>query len=289
MKQNWAERLAAAKTEGLSRRELDLIDFISSEPHEAAFLRQSDLSVRAGVSKPVVISCFRRLGYSNYQTFLAGIQEFYAGQIDSAQAASVAFKDVTDVASLVAHALRVEATTLQTLERHLDPHQVEAVARSVIAAGTVYFYAEGSGYVPAHYLSQRLRRCGIRAFMLGGDRPHVVDDLAVLKSGDLVVSFYYTQDRLQVGDLLEYVRRAGATSVLITGTADADFYQKADYHVFVPRGQWNFKNSLAAPMAFAQILLLTVEFLGGSELREKLKKLESTRREFGSSKKEEAL
>jgi hypothetical protein len=64
-------------------------------------------------------------------------------------------------------------------------------------------------------------------------------------------------------------------------------YRRATHHLFVPRGQWNFKNSLAAPMAFAQILLLAVEFLGGPDLYHRLKSLESTRKGFGSGKKDQ--
>lgn len=287
MDRNWAERLSDARILGLTKRESDLIEYISSQPQEAAFLRQSELSSKAGVSKPVVISCFRRMGYADYQEFLEGLQGFYAGQIDSAQASSVAFKDVTSVAGLVSQALKVEAATLETLERHLDPIEVEALARALIEAPSVCLYAEGSGFLPAHYLSQRLRRCGLSVALIGGDRPHVLDDLAQVRPRDVFLTFFYTQDGPLMADILDFVKTRGAISVLVTGTPDPELYRRADHHLFVPRGQWNFKNSLAAPMAFAQILLLTVEYLGGPELQTRLKDLESTRKRFGSPKKGE--
>lgn len=287
MEKNWAERLVSARALGLTRRESDLIEFISAQPQEAAFFRQSELCARAGVSKPIVISCFRRLGYPDYQEFLEGLQGFYAGQIDSAQASSVAFRDVTSVAALVAQALKVEAATLETLGRHLDPAQVEALARSLLGAKSVHLYSEGSGFAPAHYLSQRLRRCGLRVSLIGGDRSHVLDDLAPVRSGDVFMTFFYTQDANVVADVLDFVKSRGATSILVTGTPDPELYRRANQHVFVPRGQWNFKNSLAAPMAFAQILLLAVEFLGGPELLDRLEVLEAARKGFGSRKKGE--
>jgi DNA-binding MurR/RpiR family transcriptional regulator len=286
MERNWAERLAAHRG-GLTRREVDLIEFISSHPHEAAFLKQSDLAVRAGVSKPVVISCFRALGYPDYLEFLEGIQGFYAGQIDSAQASRVALKDVTDVAGLVSLALDVEAATLETLRRHLDAQAVGTLAQALLGAGTVWLYAEGTGFHPAHYLAQRLRRCGLRAFLVGGDRSHLVDDLGPLAPGDLFLTFFYTQDGAQVAALFDLVRSRGGVTALVTGSPDPDLFGRADHHLFVPRGQWNFKNSLAAPMAFAQILLLAVEFLGGPEVQDRLNVLETTRKGFVSRKSEE--
>jgi len=287
MEQNWAERLAARRA-SLTRRELDVVDFVTTHPLEASFLRQSDLCSRAGVSKPVVISCFRGLGYEDYQEFLEGIRGFYAGQIDSAQASAVALRDVPDVGALVALALDVEAATVETLRRQLRPEQVEALARLILGAESVYLYAEGSGFEPAHYLEQRLRRCGLRACLVGEDRLHLLDDLAPLGPRDLLLTFFYTQDPLMVADILDYVRQRGARSALITGTPDPELFSRTDHHLFVPRGQWNFKNSLAGPMAFAQILLLAVELLGGEELRQGLERLESTRKSFGSRYKEEA-
>jgi DNA-binding MurR/RpiR family transcriptional regulator len=287
LEQNWAQRVLEHR-HSLSRRELVLIDYISSCPQEAAFLKQSELCAQAGVSKPVVISCFRRLGYSDYQRFLEALQGFYAGQIDSAQASRVALRDVTDVASLVSLALDVETATLETLRRQLDLAALEALATSLIRATTVAVLDEGTGALPARYLVQRLRRCGLRATLVGSDGPHLLDDLEPLGPGDLLLTFGYTQDDAVVRQVLTLVRHRGAQTALITGAPRHDLFPLADHHLFVPRGQWNFKNSMAAPMAFAHLLLLVVELLGGEGLQIRLKDLESVRRDWNSQKKEEA-
>ncbi|HUX38342.1 MAG TPA: MurR/RpiR family transcriptional regulator [Rectinemataceae bacterium] len=286
MEKNWAERLTEGRS-SLTRREVDIIEFISSRPLDACFLKQSELCALVGVSKPVVISCFRRLGYADYQEFLEGIRGFYAGQIDSAQASSAALKDVADSSGLVALALDVEAATIETLRRHLIPAQIEALAGAILSARVPYLFAEGSGFEPAHYLFQRLRRCGIPALLVGSDRPHLLDDLGPLGSGDLFLTFFYTQDHEVVEGLFDLVRSRGARTALVTGAPDPELYSRSDFHLFVPRGRWNFKNSMAGPMIFAQILLLTVEFLGGTELQERLRKLESVRKDFGPGAKEE--
>jgi DNA-binding MurR/RpiR family transcriptional regulator len=276
---NWAERLAEER-DNLTRRELDIVEFISSHPLEASSLKQSDLCLRVGVSKPVVISCFRRLGYAEYQDFLEGIRGFYAGQIDSAQANLAALGELRDISALVELAIDVEAATLETLRRQLKADQVEALARAIFTTKTIYLYAEGTGFEPAHYLAQRLRRLGLEAVLAGLDRPHLLDDLGPMGGGDLLITFFYTQDARIVAKLLDLARSRGASTALVTGTPDPELWRRSDHHVFVPRGQWNFKNSLAVPMAFAQILLLAVEFVGGAELRERLLALETIRKGF---------
>jgi DNA-binding MurR/RpiR family transcriptional regulator len=119
---------------------------------------------------------------------------------------------------------------------------------------------------------------------VGGDRPHWLDDFAPVRSGDLFLTFCYTQDPALVARLLALMGDRGAVTVVVTGTPDPNLYRRADHHLFVPRGQWNFKNSMAAPMAFAQILLLAVEFLGGPDLHHRLEALETARKGYGSGK-----
>ena len=287
MGRDWAGQLAAHRA-SLSRRELDVVDYVTAHPLEACFLKQSELCLRAEASKPVVISCFRKLGYADYQDFLEGIRGFYAGQIDSAQASRVALREVKDVSGLISLALEVEVATIETLRRQLQADQVAALARLLLKSRMTHLYAEGSGYEPAHYLMQRLRRCGLRASLVGLDRQHLLDDLASAGEGELFVTFFYTQDAKVVASLFDLLRSRGVATAIITGAPDPELYRRTDVQVFVPRGQWDFKNSLAAPMAFAQILLLAVELLGGEPIQEALKRLEAERRDFVSGRTQEA-
>ena len=50
--------------------------------------------------------------------------------------------------------------------------------------------------------------------------------------------------------------------------------------IYVNRGDIEFKNSMAVPMNFANLLLLAVELSGGDKLKEKLKELENRRAIF---------
>ena len=286
MEKNWAERLGEQRS-ALSRGEMALIEFITAHPHEAISLKQTELCERAGVSKPVVIACFRRLGYSDYRSFVQGIQGFYLGQIDSAQASAVALREIRSISELITASLEVEAGTIETLRVQLDPGQVEELARLIGEAGAVYLYAEGTGFEPAHYLCQRLRRCGVRALMAGTDRMHALDDLAPMSPGDLCITFFYTQNVAVVLELFRLVRERGGRTAVIAGIPDAELYPLADSHIVVPRGYWNFKNSLAGPMIFAQILLLAVEFLGGQKTQSRLQSLEALRKDFDFRTKED--
>ncbi len=275
--QNWAERLAGHSV-ALSRREVDLVAWIVAAPHEAAFLTLQELTDKAGVSKPTVISCYRQLGYQDYQEFQNGIQDFYAGQIDSYRAGAVAFRNLESLQDVINASLDVELSSIETLRNNLDLDGLEEMARGLMAARTVYMYGDGTGFYPGHYLVQRLRRCGIVTFLAGTDREHVLDELVPISGDDILLVFYYTQDAAVLRRCMEFCSSKGARIFLVTGFLEPGLCGLATKHLFVPRGNIRFKNSMATPMAFAQLLLMAVEYLGGDRIADGLRNLEMTRK-----------
>jgi DNA-binding MurR/RpiR family transcriptional regulator len=57
----------------------------------------------------------------------------------------------------------------------------------------------------------------------------------------------------------------------------------ADSVIVVNRGEINFKNSMAVPMAFANLLILTIELIGGERIQADLMEIEEKREKFGLS------
>lgn len=274
---DWSQRLAERRS-SLSRRELDLIEWIIANPHEAAFDRLQSLAEKAAVSKPTVISSYRKLGYPDYQTFQEAIQRFYAGQIDSYRAGAVALRELGSSSELLGACIDVEIAALETLRKNIRAEELDALAAETLEAREVFIYGGGTGFYPGHYLVQRLRRCGLTASLTGTDREHALDELGPIRGGDLFLSFFYTQDSLALGTLLDFARGRGARTALVAGFLDPDLCRRADRHLFVPRGHIRFKNSMAVPMAFAQILLMAIEFKGGERIAERLRLLEMTRK-----------
>jgi DNA-binding MurR/RpiR family transcriptional regulator len=283
---NWAGRLAGHSVK-LSRREAGLVEWIVSAPHEAAFLKLQELAEKASVSKPTVISCYRQLGYQDYQEFQKGMQEFYAGQIDSYRAGAVALRKMGSLRELVDTSLDVEAQSVEAIRANLDPVLLETIAREILGARSVYVYGDGTGFYPGHYLVQRLRQCGIHAFLAGTDREHVLDEMMPIGENDVFLSFYYTQDAATLRSVLDVCSSHGAHGFLVMGFLDPELCSRAYRHIFIPRGNISFKNSMAAPMSFAQLLLMAVEFLGGDRIANALKNLEMTRKGIINRSKEE--
>jgi DNA-binding MurR/RpiR family transcriptional regulator len=269
---DWSQRLDLHQDK-LSRKECELIAWVNANPHRAAFLKLNELVEAAGISKPTIISCYRNLGFGDYQDFQACLQDFYAGQIDSYRASQLALADIASLDQLVQASLDVELATLEIMRKNLDAGQLGQLVTQLLGAGAIHVYGDGTGFYPGHYLVQRLRSCGLSAFLAGTDREHVMDDLSPVGPGDAFLIFNYTQDHATLCAAMDFCRSRGAVVILVTGFLEPELCRRADLRLFVPRGKLEFKNSMAMPMAFAQVLLLGIEYQGGPSFAAKLRSI----------------
>ena len=273
---DWLERLQQGRN-SLSRAEADLVAFINDHPDKVVSLTQQRLAEVAGVSKPVVISCFRHLGFDDYRSFRTSIERFFSTQIDSLRASRSVQSRVGSMEELLFEATAVDTRTLTRLGDSLSPETMERVARSCFTAESLYFCGEGTGHYPAHYVSQRLRRYGRNTVLLGEDRSHAPDTLHPLGQRDALFLFHYSDRDDWLWPILDLARERDAWTLLVSGTIHPDYVAAVTEFVHVPRGELQFKNSIAVPMHFANLILLACELLYRQETEEQLAALEDTR------------
>lgn len=273
---NWPQREAHAR-EQLTRSELKLLAYVNTNPEKAALLSQKELTAAAGISKPVLISFFRKLGFDNYRGFQDGVEQFFSSHIDSFRASEAVHARVTSLTEMIEQAFSVDIRTLERVRSNLSEATLARFGEHIREGKSVYVAGLGTGNYPAHYLAQRLRRYRCISVLLSQDETHQIDELYPLEKGDMVVLFLYSREDNWIFPILRFVRERGATSMLVAATIHPDYVTASDHFVHVPRGEVGFKNSMSAPMAYANILLLAAEVVPGSAAREHLKGLEITR------------
>lgn len=276
----WSDRIEQNRSR-LSRAETEVLSFVNANPERATFLSQRDLAGAAGVSKPTIISFFRKLGYPDYRTFQNSVESFFSTHLDSFRASEDMQKRVSTVDDLLEHALAVERRSLDRLTDSIPPDLLSAFVRAVEKAPSIFILGIGTGYYPAHYLAQRLRRYRFQSHFVSQDQTHIVDELFPLKPDDTVIVFHYSSSDDYLLPVLRFAHERGAHTILASDTIHPDYVRESERFVHVPRGELGFKNSMAVPMAFANLLLLAVEIVLGAPIREHLKDLEDTRRIWG--------
>lgn len=264
--------------EQLSRSEQTLIDYVNRFPHHALGMTQQDLAEAAGVSKPVVIAASRKLGFASFRDFRAAVEQFFATQIDSLSAARRVHAQVDSLTSLVRTARSVDARAMERLESTMTPQLLEEAVHRFHDARRVWVMGPATGSYPAHYLANRLARYGITTTLVERDERAIPVAIAQVDPRDVLVYFHYSDDDTLLRRTLAAPQVTTVWSLLLSAVIHPLYVGAVGCFAHVPRGELDFKNSMAVPMHAAHLLLLAYEHQFRDEVDAYLSTLESARR-----------
>jgi DNA-binding MurR/RpiR family transcriptional regulator len=273
---DWLDRLRRFEKD-LSRAESDLLRYVNDNPEKVSILTQRELAAAADVSKPVVISLFRKLGYPAHRDFQHSVEDFFSTHIDSYRASQHVRNQFETLEEMIREAIQVDTRSLERLSQSLSADTLKSLAEALIGHERIWILGPGTAGYPAHYLSQRLRRYRISSILIGQDHSHHLDELFPISDRDLLLVFHYTDRDDWLIPVLRFAGSRGALRMLVSATIHPSYVDESDEFIHVPRGELHFKNSMAVPMAFANLLLLALEIDRGEEVRERLKTLEKAR------------
>jgi DNA-binding MurR/RpiR family transcriptional regulator len=277
--QTWAQRVTDA-TPRLTKLEKKVVQFITDQPHIAAFLSMQKMGEAVGVSKPKIIDLYRKLNYPDYKAFRHGILTFYSLNINSFYSSEATFKHVHTLDQLVAVAVAADTEALNRLQAHISMNDLRTLVQAILQAQDVFLYGPGTGMYPAHYLYQRLRRYRIHTNLVRQDEQHLMEELLTISRKAVLIVFDYSLNPKRTVQVMRFAHDRGARVFLVTGTIIIDYIALVEQTFYVERGSMRMKSSMAVPMMFANLLILTLELLGGEELREALREGEKDRETY---------
>ncbi len=273
---SWATRVENANST-LTRSEATVLDYVTAVPEEAAFQSLKELSEHTGISKPKIIDLYRKLGYQTFREFTEGVREFYSHRINSLRASRATFTSIESVPELIERAISIDQQSLSRVSECVSPNDLTYIANAILGAGTTYLFGPGSGQYPAQYLYTRLKRYRLNVHEIALDMQHLAEELVGAGPGDLLLVFSYVREHDTVLSVMRHAMNQGGRVVVVSDNVLVDFATIADRTLYVERGLVGFKNSMAVPMSFANMVLLAVELLGGEELQKSLRDVEAIR------------
>ncbi len=275
----WALRISRA-TPHFKKSDRIILKYITDFPQDAAFLSLKELSFKTGTSKPTLIEFYRKLGYGSYREFLDGIKSFYEHHIDSYRASTIIFRKIDSIESLIGSAVETEMRSMKRLLELVTSEDLEYIAESIMDSKGIYFFGPGTGYYPAHFLCQRLKRYKLNTHLIENDFQHLAEEIFPAGEGDVLIVFNYFPEPSLIENVMSCAKGAGSRVILVTGNMYLSLAKYSDRVIYINRGDIGFKNSMAVPMSFANMILLALELKGGNRYREHLRELEERREKF---------
>lgn len=254
---SFQERLAAKESE-LRSSELKVASFIVDHAQEVARLSITELARLSGTSEATVNRLSRSLGYLGYADLkLELVRGSASGTIRSLPSAIRTGDDLATVAEKLADGL--EGAVRDTF-RTVQLSEVARAVESLVQADRIYIYGiGGSGFISdiAHHL---FLKAGIVVTAYGDGYLQAVSS-ALVTSRDLVIGISHSGETRDVIHALRTAHHGGATTIAITGNANAPILEHADIHlVTVSREEPVYGDFLEAKVC--QLFIIDLLYIG---------------------------
>ncbi|WP_079132561.1 MULTISPECIES: MurR/RpiR family transcriptional regulator [Streptomyces] len=250
--------MAPSMTRSMQR----VAETVAADPAGCAQLTVTGLAERTGTSEATVVRTSRMLGYPGYRDLrlaLAGL----AAQQESGAAPSVTADIAVDdpIADVVAKLAHDERQTLADTAAGLDTVQLEAAVTAMVGARRVDVYGVGASGLVGKDLAQKLLRIGQVAHAEAD--PHLAVTTAVqLGAGDVAIAITHSGGTVDVIEPLRAAFDQGATTIAITGRADAEIAQYADHVLTTSTARESELRPAAMSSRTSQLLVVDCLFIG---------------------------
>ncbi|OLL72262.1 Transcriptional regulator [Pseudonocardia sp. Ae168_Ps1] len=262
----------------LSPADLAVVDVLLSHPTEAAFLPAEQVAGRAGVHVAAATRLAKKLGYTGYPQLRSTFQSELVVGTDAAERVRRRLDRSDDV---LADLVEDEADALRALPRAVGGAEIDDVAGRILAARRTLVYARGNATVLGGMLVRRLRRFGLPVVELPGSDRDLAEELISLGPGDLVVALAFRRAPRTLPPLLATAEEIGTPVVLLTDVLGGAGGGSPTVLV-APRGSGREFQSLTAPMAVVNALVLGIARLAEDRTTAALRRLDDLLDRFDS-------
>lgn len=261
----------------LTANETTILEYLNRNSNAFLFLNIAQLAAALDVSEATISRFARHVGCRDFknlkQVVLGQVEQ--PGPVQKKTAVSSGEED-----KLLSCFLEQQKYCLERTLELLDRTQFEQAAQAVADARRVYVYAKNGSRSMAELLTFRLWRIGVDIHRLSAGGSELLEGLATAGPEDLVVVFSFSRLTPVSGSILDLAAQTKYKTLLFTGRVTPDQGHRADYRLFVYRGEETEYHSMAAPAALVDALVLEVSARLGPKAAEQLERLRSLKKHY---------
>lgn len=253
-----------------------LIDALSGNPRQTAFLSANEIALRAGVDPATAVRFARKLGFDGYPGLRARLQQELFGVSEAADRMRQRIKRLGK-GSVLKTCVENEIGHLSRLPEQVADADIMAAARAVVRARQTFLFAVGHAATLAYLLESRLGRAGYRTQILKHVGRDMAANLLQARARDAFILFTLTTAHPLVPRVIAHARSIGATSILISDAVGLRLRPKPDLVLAASRGADNGPRSLCVPMTICNTLVLHLSRLDKNRALRNLQQLDTLR------------
>ncbi|KAA0969684.1 MurR/RpiR family transcriptional regulator [Aureimonas fodinaquatilis] len=255
------ERIQAV-ADSLTVTEQKLVSALLTAPREVAIGTSSEFAARIGVHEATTSRLARKLGFASYAGFRDALRGEYLRDAAPAERISATLSDVRSQGFLPL-LLASEIAALSALADHVSDERILDAAQA-LNRDRVFIYGHGNASALSELMERRLRRLGIVSHRLGGNRRDLAEQVLTLTENDALLLFAFRRQPPDYADLVDIAIKAGARTLVISGTCGPSLTPRPDLLLSAPRaGMPGSFQTLTVPMAICNAVVLALASLRG--------------------------
>lgn len=245
------------KFQRLSKGQKLIAEFILNNYDKAAFMTAAKLGISVGVSESTVVRFANELGFSGYPSLQKALQELIKNKLTTVQRLELS-KDYVSDGDTLKGVLKADMENIRATLEKINNHTFEEVINSIFKAKKIYIIGLRSSTVIAEFLGFYLNIILQNVRIVSYGISDIFEQMINVKEGDLVIGIGFPRYATKTIDALDFAKDRGAGVVSITDSLLSPLATKADYTLIAQSNMASFVDSLVAPLAVVNALIIAV-------------------------------
>ena len=214
----------------LTPRFRKLADFILQNQLDAAFMTATEMAKHLDVDAATVVRFAQTLGYSGFRQLIKEIRCIVKAELLASHNPSI---EASDDAELIRSLIENERHNLALAQARVTK-QTNDILPALVGAEHIWVTGQGAGAYLAGMLASSLTEIGLPAAATASDTLVTATRLRDLAEADVVIGFSVTGLELDVANAIEFARKQGAKTLVLSASEVAPAVLVADIAVVCP-------------------------------------------------------
>ena len=280
MEQNILQ-LIESHEKSFSKTERILSQYIRSNPEQMAMLSISDLAKASDVGEATVIRFAKKLGFSGYAEMKKLFKERLSASFSiSSRFYNCVFQD-RETMDFIDRFIDQQKGYIEATKKVIASDSFRRICSLINEAHSLFLFEDGgASKSPGNTLEFWLTRFGIDVRRIDQLGHRIFDRIVQHREGDVFLAFCFGKDNSDLIRLLNYCRKEGIPSVVITDYVDGRASSAADHVLELQRGPLEIFHSMAVPVLVAESISLFLSKLRKDIAYGNLRELDEIRKQY---------
>ncbi len=264
-----------------SKGQRRIAKYIEEHYDSVAFMTASKLGVTVGVSESTVVRFATEIGYSGYPALQQAIQEMIRNRLTTVQRLENTSRNVP-LDRLLDAVLEQDIDLIRRTAETVSHDAFYRAADALTKARRVYVVGAGSSAALAAFLTHYLSLIYESVRQLDAtSESQILQQLVHIGPADALIAISFPRYSKKVVTALRHASNSGASVVAITDSELSPIAKHAEHVLLAKSDMVSFVDSIVAPMALINALIVTIAIKKKDEVSKTLGDLEKIWGEYG--------